>query len=316
MLFHIGYKKCGSTWLQRNLFNRTDRGFFPICPEMKKENAQRAKYLGAYFVFDSKGYLLDPFSNRTPEIRLLYDELSKGAGNKVPVTSYERLCGQAHAGGFDAAIVAERIADVFPDAKILIVIREQIKVAVSLYFQYLRAGGHRHYRNYFLPPSDAVRPGFAPSYYEYDKLIAHYQSLFGKNNVLCLPLELMLTEPATFIDHLRQFTGAHIPSDLPFDRREKAGLPRAIEIKTRYLNLFKHSHSLNGYAFVASQSSEKAIVYVRRLMSRLVPASYETKLVQRIHSDIAAMFDSYYCESNRKTEALTGLSLKERFGYM
>jgi hypothetical protein len=316
MLVHVGYKKCGSTWLQRNLFNRTDRGFFPIAPNQKKDDTQRSKYLGDYFVFDANGYLLDPFSNRTDEVKKLVEELLSGVGNKIPVTSCERLCGQAHAAGFDAAIIAERIADALPDAKILIIVREQISVAVSLYFQYLKAGGHRHYRHYFAPPTDRVRPGFAPSYFEYHKLISHYQSVFGSQNVLCLPLEQLLLEPGVFVEKLRNFTGADIPNDLPFDKREKAGSNRAVEIKTRYLNLLKRPHSLNGFALDTPKSSEHAVAFIRDKISKLVPEGYEQKMIAKIRSDVAELLGDHYRDSNRKTEQLIGLPLREKFGYM
>ena len=57
MLVHIGYHKCGSTWLQRNLFNLTNCGFCPICPDPKHRKAE-AKYLSEFFVYHRSGYIL------------------------------------------------------------------------------------------------------------------------------------------------------------------------------------------------------------------------------------------------------------------
>ena len=85
---------------------------------------------------------------------------------QVPVISSERLSGNPDASGFDSAYIATRIADAFPDAKILIMIREQTKLLVANYFQYLKRGGHRHYQHYFLTLYDSCRPGFSPSFFE------------------------------------------------------------------------------------------------------------------------------------------------------
>ena len=52
---------------------------------------------------------------------------------KVPVISHERLSGYPHSGGHDSKEIAHRLAAVFPNAKVVIVIREQKSMILSNY---------------------------------------------------------------------------------------------------------------------------------------------------------------------------------------
>jgi len=52
----------------------------------------------------------------------------------VPVLSAERLSGNPDSGGYDSVHVAEYLAATFPEARVLIVIREQADMLVSRMF--------------------------------------------------------------------------------------------------------------------------------------------------------------------------------------
>ena len=57
------------------------------------------------------------------------------------MVSFPRLSGHPYSGGYDSRMIADRVAEVFPEARILIVIREQRSMIVSTYKQYVNAGG-------------------------------------------------------------------------------------------------------------------------------------------------------------------------------
>ena len=64
ILIHIGYHKTATSWLQRYLFGRRDRGFCPVAPADGLTAKQAAKFMSHYFVYDQDGKLLSPFRSR------------------------------------------------------------------------------------------------------------------------------------------------------------------------------------------------------------------------------------------------------------
>ena len=68
-----------------------------------------------------------------------------------PVVSFERFSGNPFSGGYDSKEIADRLVRVFPDARVLVIVREQRSMIVSTYKKYVREGGA-------LPPSKFMRP--------------------------------------------------------------------------------------------------------------------------------------------------------------
>ena len=65
------------------------------------------------------------------------------AANAVPVVSHERLSGDIETGGVDSQPIADRLAETFRNAKVLIVIREQRDMLLSIHKTELTFGTYR-----------------------------------------------------------------------------------------------------------------------------------------------------------------------------
>src|SRR5262245_6185327 len=72
----------------------------------------------------------------------------------LPVVSNERLSGHPSSGGYDSKEIADRLAAVFPEGRVLIVIREQHSVIESVYKQYVLAGGPSPFELFVDAPAD------------------------------------------------------------------------------------------------------------------------------------------------------------------
>jgi hypothetical protein len=84
-------------------------------------------------------------------------------------------------------MIADRLRALFSDARILICIREQKKVILSCYNQYIKKGGAISISSY-LNVSDRTRvPLFDFRHFMYHRLISYYQQIFGRDRVLVLP---------------------------------------------------------------------------------------------------------------------------------
>lgn len=126
LLIHVGFPKASSTWLQESLFKRQDFGFFSLYPE--KEDRERLNeeliYTSA-LMFDSERF------------RANVSELckSKPVPSLVPVISAESLVGtRLDATRSLARCVTDNLRSAFPNAKILLVIREQVSMILSNIF--------------------------------------------------------------------------------------------------------------------------------------------------------------------------------------
>jgi hypothetical protein len=191
ILFHVGYHKTGTTWMQRRLFQPA-HGYDPL--------------------MDHDGV----FATITRPHRLAFDPAvaraalaarPAGAG-LVPVVSSEILSGHPFWGGRDSADFAERIARIAPDARILITIRAQIPAIASVYMQYVRRAGLKDPESFFRGPGILGFDGFDPVHFEYHRLAGHYRSLFGADRVLVLTQERLAADPAGFVARLAAFAGA------------------------------------------------------------------------------------------------------------
>src|SRR5215204_551922 len=188
-LLHIGYHKTGTTWLQRHVFGDYGTGFSQL------GGAQRL-------------IAVDPFDFRPKRIRKQMERKmgQAQAQGLVPVLSSERLSGEPHFGGYDSELIADRLATVFPNAKVLVIVREQTSMFLSIYKEYIRRGGAASLRQYLATPRDGYwLPQFRFEFLEYHRLITRYQDLFGAESVMVLPYELLRRQPTTFLGQIGEF---------------------------------------------------------------------------------------------------------------
>ncbi len=103
--------------------------------------------------------------------------------------------------------MADRIHSVFPKARILIGVREQKSMAMLTYREYILAGGTLPLEVYVGRGDEplGVMPIMHPDYLEYDRVIGYYQGLYGNENVLVMPMEMLKRDPAEYVRKLLEF---------------------------------------------------------------------------------------------------------------
>ena len=188
---HIGYHKTATSWLQQQFFPRL---------------GGRVALFGLDRLW---GELIAPSPLEFDSLRCrryLADLLAAHPAS-VGVFSAERLSGNPHSGGYDAAEMANRIRASFDEARILIVVREQVAMLVSNYKQYVRMGGICTFEEYLFPPRDGRIPLFRLDNFRYHHLVEHYVRLFGERHVLVLPYELLSTDRAAFARRVLDYAG-------------------------------------------------------------------------------------------------------------
>ncbi|MBO0663019.1 sulfotransferase [Jiella sp. MQZ9-1] len=304
MLIHIGYHKTGSTFLQTQVFSSSGRGFY-MDPDRSRTEIVRDIVWPDVFDFD-------PAAARQRYLPSLGEAREAGA---TLVLSHERLSGYPGNGGFDRRQTADRLAATFPEAKILIVLREQRALLRSMYSQYVTDGGDASIDEFLALPQPRLgrMPHFRLSTYDFDRLILHYQSLFSPERVLVLPFEMFCADPQDFCDRIGGFCG-HPPRPLTDTASINEKRPLLMQQAQRFANRHFSRNELSASALLDLKSLPKGFRVFRRAFEAVTPRQLETWMSQRLMRSIARVVGDYYAASNARTAALTGLDLTA-YGY-
>ncbi|WP_193742870.1 sulfotransferase [Sphingobium bisphenolivorans] len=304
LLIHIGFHKTGSTWLQQQIFGSADHGF-------TTETGRPRHQIVHDFV------TADAFQFSPDEARASYARHIAAAKNQgwTLVVSHERLSGYPSSGGHDRRLIADRLHATFPQARILMILREQRSLIRSMYSQHITDGGTGSLRAFLasVEPHLGRRPGFRLSTYEFDGMIQYYQRLFGRDKLLVLPYEMLAEEPAWFVARIQDFCGF---TGEPVGRANRANEGRSLlmQLVQRRLNALFYDNELSPGALVAIPRFAPRFGAMRGLFEAFSPRRLERYLHARLRDQVEAHVGSHYAQSNWRTQELTGLDLA-RYGY-
>ena len=305
-LLHVGLQKSGTSWLQSHLFRATAGAGFRTCGN--ENDAKRELVRPHDLDFDPR------------RARAFYQPRFERVAveGSVPVITAERLGGDMLFGAYDSARLAERLAATFPEARVLMVIREQRRMLLSSYQQYVKMGGVLGLDQYLRKPRHAHPWPCDLAHFDYARLIRHYRGLFGAENVLVLPLELFQREPQGFVARIVDFAGARPEPGaldrLRFDARSNRSLPaQTVAIRRRANHLLRGR--LNPWAPIDGRhgvGSAVTSLLVRK--ARRLPRRIERRARSAMMASIEAAVGDRYRSGNAHTSRLIGIDLGQ-LGY-
>jgi hypothetical protein len=238
----------------------------------------------------------------------------------VPVFSNERFSGHPHSGGYDSRMIADRLRGLFTGARILICIREQKKVILSCYNQYIKKGGATSISSY-LNVSDRTRvPLFDFRHFMYHRLIDYYQRIFGRDRVLVLPYELFAQDSSDYVSRIIEFAGQRPSNVRPDVLPARDWSNRSItgfELEVRRLMNFTvgYRNSINQFSILPLKKERTDLLFEQvRKLHPIIPASLSRAIMTSLETKASRLIGSRYCESNRITSELIGIDLS-RLGY-
>lgn len=301
-LVHIGFPKALSSWMQKFLF-KPEQGFLNVLDSLHTTIS----------VIDPTPFCFD----ESLCIQFIEDTLKKhtNVNNLVPVCSAEALIGNPYCGGFNAKQNADRIKQLFPDARILLVVREQKQLIRSLY-KTMVVWGMPHSIKRLLNPEDAsLAPQFNLDFLRFDLATAYYQQLFGRDNVLVMPYEAFIKDPREFTSTILQH--AHCSPTPAFDRlpwakRVNKNQPLISLYLQRLQNLLLSSPF--NYAGPFASTESRVHKRIRRSKSNPFPAFTNNWFEDDFRQTVSAAFAGQFAESNTHLQQLTGLDLAA-YGY-
>jgi hypothetical protein len=202
------------------------------------------------------------------------------------------------------------------------VIREQRSILLSMYKQYVRAGGPCSLAQ-FLDPADSAAlrmPTFDFRFYEYDRLLRHYHKLFGRDSVLFLAFEQFVADPQAFASRILEFAGRppgpEVLGALRFDVRKNAAESAPMISARRRINQFARRSELNPAPVFTSRRAKRLAKKAMQVAERApVPRRMAERRESSMRRLVAEVVGDRYAASNRATAELTGIDLGG-FGWM
>lgn len=197
LVFHIGYHKTGTSWLQQVYFP-AHPGIHSICDSRKPWDDEFLQALiGASDRKFNAAKCQDLLLNRVNDIQVEQDK-------SVILVSAERLSGHPFSGGHDSLRIAERIYACAPEARIFCVVRNQLDMISSIYKQ-LIAEGLPGRLDDLLHAQHWKGVGFDVGFYEYDLMVEKYHSVFGVEHCRIIPYEFMCSDLTGYLKCLCEF---------------------------------------------------------------------------------------------------------------
>lgn len=293
-LIHVGYHKAGSTWLQRRLFADPTTGFWSPWP---REEISR-RLVG-----------VDPFEFDPEVARAAFETVGPPPEAAcVPVISSEALSGDPHTGGAGGWATAGRLADAFPNARILIVIREQRAMLASQYKQYVRVGGTATLTRYLSPRPLHLGPDAVLTHLRYHRLVGRYHGLFTRQRVLVLPLELLAERADEFVSRIVAFAGGRIPHAFPAERVHPG--PSAVHLTVqRQVNKLVGGRGVNPAPLIDAPRLSTRLAGGLVRVDRRLPARLRRRADARLAREVERAAAGRFAESNAITAELTSLDL-------
>ena len=200
------------------------------------------------------------------------------------------------------------------------IIREQHALLRSFYSQYITDGGSLSLKHFLSPPEPRIVrfPYFDSRFYEFDRHIAYYAKLFGEENVLALPYEMLRSKPLDFFEKILEF------SDLPVhdiqlssvldDCTINPGRQPSLQLILRCMNALFFRNQCGNFALVNAKGIRRIVEKYFIYITKIIPGYIDFKIDQRWKHIIYSIINDRYIASNRRTSQIIDIDLSE-YGY-
>jgi hypothetical protein len=280
VLIHVGLHKTASTYLQQKVFPAISQFLF-----------LGKSYLGNNSAFNRLVYADDSLYQSSlvrEEMRLVQERMT-ASGVSGLILSEEEFNGHPEYNYLNRGQIARRLAETFPHAEILLVLRGQVSLIASLYNQFVKTGQYLGAldRSFLHSPGEgmSLAEWFAepkhhagyhdrfinhqslliPDHFRYTSLHGFYASLFPKVHVLLF--EELKATPNVFLDRLAAILSTPLPDSIVIHQKDPPLVNEGVS--SRQLNARRLYHGLSrlGLPLRKGRSVEKAL----KLLTYLEP---------------------------------------------
>ncbi|MAE69718.1 MAG: hypothetical protein CME06_04520 [Gemmatimonadetes bacterium] len=203
VVLHIGLPKTGTTTLQTGLFARHDAWHFVGKP-LLFTNAEMHRTIRPIVELDDEVYGAGLDSFRSDRI----EALLRSPSDRIVISEEEFSTGTVRT-RVDRNTIAQRLRDLFPDARIIVTVRNQLDVIPSVYGQLVNMGVlvGRSFGSWL--DEERAKRGDSDRLhlFDYAALVQLYDRLFGAENVKVLLFEELRADLDAYLTRLSRFIG-------------------------------------------------------------------------------------------------------------
>ncbi len=247
---HVGMMKTGSTYLQKGLFSKHPELLTIGHNYLAYESKEAGRLVKLLF---RESYEASQWQR---DFRALVDSIDT-QGRHLGI-SHERLGGDFRSVGHRYAVPG-RIMESIGPTKIILVLRHPLTFIASGYSQSIRTGTEVHPLEALLGDDQTCRE--IADALDYRRLVAAYESVFGPEQVLVLPFELLKEDRTQFLSIICEFLGiAQLPLeavDTSTRNPKLSAVGGRILIRTN--QWFKHSKQLRKTAHALVNRLDRAL---------------------------------------------------------
>jgi hypothetical protein len=209
----------------------------------------------------------------------------------------------------------KQLKEKYPDASVIIFIRNQLEFIPSMYSSYLKRGGTASIAEVFSISSENTGEFFSYEFLDYHKTISQFQNVFGKQNVYIFIYEDFLENNTEFMKNFTSIFGMSIDLKCLSNRKKNIKLRRGLISLLRKTNLL----------FQKGLSPKKNIVnwpWVYTLFNKNIDIINEWRIwgqkpksSEMLGNEMSDFIIDYYRESNRKLIEDFNLKSIEKYKY-
>ncbi|MEM6834958.1 MAG: sulfotransferase [Pseudomonadota bacterium] len=303
-IVHIGYHKTSTTWFQKR--------FYPAVENVRYIPRNRVREV---FLEDTAFHF---------EAKRAHAKLETDKDETIAICE-EGLSGYLHTGGLAGYLskeMAYRIKAIFPDAHIVIFVRNQYSMIAASYRQYIKGGGTYSIRRYLFAEDYlqgaraeiAKCPRFTFDHFEYVPLVSHYQSLFGAENVHVFPYEMLKETPEGFLSNFAR----RLDLEINLEKLVQSASNRSYGVGTmwivRLLNHLTNRSVFDKHYVIHIPYWYELVRGVGEVLNKLPGLNWFPGSEAFLGRRLSGWITQRYCRSNAMLEKMTGLSLAQ-FGY-
>jgi hypothetical protein len=298
-LIHVGYVKTGSTWMQSELIWNPEYGYLSAVDRAELTCAVQKQI---EWEENREAYL-----HQVTQANIL----KAAERGLTPVISHECISGNPVQGGYLAPTNLRVLHNCFPDAKILICIREQKSLLKSYYHEYINIGGVTPIHRLVDPPIGEGRlPLSIESYFCYHYLVREYINTFGRENVMIEPFERFRQDAKDFAKRLAAFVGRKESLEMLKVAPERVSKPPLQIALERQYNRYFYYNRLNPGGLIRAVRFRKFLG-----VSSVITPNFVQNYIRGYEADFVKQWArGKFGASNRALCSLTGIDLSV-FGY-
>lgn len=301
---HIGFSKCGSTFLQSYLRQHS------------KIFLTHKLHFFSPFGFDNfkkgAGYYSEYFKSASP------NSVKVDSDEHIVLPIYHPVLGSAATTIDSVKTVVQRINATVEDVKIILIIRNQVSLILSRYSEYLLAGGKFSFKKFL--EENLCCSLDQKNYYQnfYSEIINILTENFAPSNVLVLLQEEFWTERKKVIGRLCEFLNINVEYPVNTKIRDRRiGLSYRGMILMRALNrliVISPENFLNPAQTKLPYGIYKFFQRLIRLIDYYFPKSLKGNRDQIFPEELKLIVQNTFREDNIKLSILLNKDLKS-LGY-